>query len=299
MIRGLVVNRFSSDGIRITAENTGVRIEGNFIGTDPSGTIDLGNVLGVDIASGVDGTIVGGTTTAARNLISGNDFAGVFIQPATTGTKVQGNLIGTKKDGIGRLGNAGAGVSIPGTAAPAPLATGTLIGGTTVASSNTIAFNRGDGVEIDSGSTANRILANSISSNNGGVGIDLLGTPEATANDPGDKDAGPNGLQNKPTIASAITSGGKTTVKGKLSTKPNKTFMVRLFSNPTGGDEGKTFIGQKKVTTNSDGKASFTFSPAQKLGAGKTMTAHCHRLRRQHLRVLSPPGGGGCLETIG
>jgi hypothetical protein len=35
----------------------------------------------------------------------------------------------------------------------------------------------------------------------------------------------------------------------------------------------KTFIGKKKVTTGSDGKAPFIFSPALKVGVGKTVTA--------------------------
>ncbi len=37
-VKGLVINRFSNLGVRIAGAN--VRIEGNFIGTDPSGTVD-------------------------------------------------------------------------------------------------------------------------------------------------------------------------------------------------------------------------------------------------------------------
>jgi hypothetical protein len=40
--------------------------------------------------------------------------------------------------------------------------------------------------------------------------------------------------------------------------------VVRFFSNPSGTDEGKTFIGQKSVTTDASGNATFTFSSAQK-----------------------------------
>ena len=49
--------------------------------------------------------------------------------------------------------------------------------------------------------------------------------------------------------------------------------MVRFFSNPSGTDEGKTFIGQKSVTTDASGNATFTFSSAQKVGLGRTVTA--------------------------
>src|SRR5215218_6006434 len=49
VIRGLVILRFST-GIDITGTSVGNRIEGNFIGTDSSGTLDRGNaVSAVDI----------------------------------------------------------------------------------------------------------------------------------------------------------------------------------------------------------------------------------------------------------
>lgn len=120
------------------------------------------------------------------------------------------------------------------------------------------------------------VLRDSIFSN-GDLGIDLEGGTEnavgATANDPGDVDEGANGLQNKPAITSVTTSGGTTTIKGELLSKPNETFTVRFFSNPSGTDEGLTFIGQKVVETGSDGKSTFTFVPAKVVGAGKTVTA--------------------------
>jgi hypothetical protein len=139
------------------------------------------------------------------------------------------------------------------------------------ASANVIAFSGQDGVMIEGG-TGNRVLRNAIFSSLAGLAIDL-GGDGLTANDPGDADTGANDLQNKPAIASARTSAEKTTIRGALGSKPNQTFMVRFFSNPSGTDEGKTFIGKKKVTTGSDGKASFIFSPARKVGVGKTVTA--------------------------
>ena len=76
------------------------RLRGNFIGTDASGA-DLGNNIGV-VALGANNTI-GGTTPAARNIISSNDGFGVQI--AGTGNKVQGNYIGTDASGTLDLGN--------------------------------------------------------------------------------------------------------------------------------------------------------------------------------------------------
>ena len=77
VIKGLVINRFGP-GIEITGDTVVNRIEGNFIGTDPSGTLDRGNAHdGVDITGGPSENVVGGATPAARNVVSGNDS--VFV----------------------------------------------------------------------------------------------------------------------------------------------------------------------------------------------------------------------------
>jgi titin len=53
-------------------------IEGNFIGTDPSGAIALGNTAGgIHVGARSDSTLIGGSIPAARNLISGNGGSGV------------------------------------------------------------------------------------------------------------------------------------------------------------------------------------------------------------------------------
>src|SRR5215211_1821129 len=89
VIKGLVINRFSSGGIHVI-RGTSIAIQGNFIGTDPGGTVDLGNryngvlVLGNDPDSSFTNTTIGGTAPAARNLISGNDDSGVRIIGART-----------------------------------------------------------------------------------------------------------------------------------------------------------------------------------------------------------------------
>jgi hypothetical protein len=82
-IKGLVINRFGEQGVFINAPNT--IIEGNFIGTDPTGTLDRGNVSdGVQLLS--SGNTVGGPANAAQNVISGNGRNGVRIVSATDTT---------------------------------------------------------------------------------------------------------------------------------------------------------------------------------------------------------------------
>ena len=74
-------------------------------------------------------------------------------------------------------------------------------------------------------------------------------------------------------LSSAKTSATSTTVRGKLNSTPNKTFKIQFFSNPSGTEEGKKFLGQKSVSTDASGNATFSFSPAQKVGVQRTVTA--------------------------
>src|SRR5262249_12982761 len=96
IVRGLSINRFQC-GIEILSGNN--QVVGNYIGTDFTGTIAVGNVTGVEILGGASHNTVGGTTTGARNVISGN-ANGVAIQDAgTKANLVQGNYIGTDVTG--------------------------------------------------------------------------------------------------------------------------------------------------------------------------------------------------------
>jgi hypothetical protein len=111
-VRGLVINRFGDAGIRIY-RNGGNTIEGNFIGTDVTGTQAQGNLgHGVYIETSPD-NMVGGSTPEARNVISDNDYSGVeiFLWDAI-GNQVQGNYIGTDATGTTSLGNTTYGVII-------------------------------------------------------------------------------------------------------------------------------------------------------------------------------------------
>ena len=254
-----VISGNDGDGVAIFSQET--KVLGNYIGTDASGTKNLGNQQGVRINDA--NNTVGGTEAGARNVISGN-FVGVNISgAAATGNKVVGNYVGTDKNGTAPMANA-VGVHIF-------EASNNTVGGTEAGARNVISASLYDGVSIRSGAAGNRVLSNSIYSN-GEQGIDL-GDDGPTANDPGDADTGPNGLQNKPAVRSAKTGALKTTVSARLNSTPNRTFTVQFFSNPSGTDEGKQFLGQKSVTTDGSGNAVFSFTPAQKVGVGRTVTA--------------------------
>ena len=102
IIQGLVINACGGAGILVGTGGDGAYIIGNFIGTDPTGTLPSGSPdQGVHIqgeTGAVIGVVVGGSTAVARNLISGNDGEGVFAGGAD-GTVIAGNLIGTDAAG--------------------------------------------------------------------------------------------------------------------------------------------------------------------------------------------------------
>ena len=121
---------------------------GNFIGTDATGSADLGNGrYGVNV-SGAAGNTIGGTAGGARNVISGNDAEGVRIQGVgATGNLVAGNSIGTDATGTADLGNAVDGVFLA--------SAGNTVGGTAAGAGNVISGNDGNGVVLVAGATGN------------------------------------------------------------------------------------------------------------------------------------------------
>ena len=159
VVRGLVVNRFG--GTNIGQSGGSLAVEGNFVGTDATGTIARGGANGVSIAfSGPGGNTIGGTTPATRNVISGNTLSGIALSDAH-GAVVRGNFIGTKKGGLATLGNGPYGVEVADT-------TGAVIGGTSPGARNVISGN-GYGVLIDNADD-NLVTGNYIGTNALGTG---------------------------------------------------------------------------------------------------------------------------------
>ncbi|MEM7585968.1 MAG: hypothetical protein AAF560_21440 [Acidobacteriota bacterium] len=140
-VRGLVIHSSPGNGISIIASGGNV-IRGNYLGTDPSGTMALPNVNGIEISGVAPGNVIGGTADGDGNLISGNTADGIAIAIATglTGTLVQGNFIGTAADGLADLGNGEHGID-----SGSPEAT---IGGTAAGARNVIAFNGMHGINL-------------------------------------------------------------------------------------------------------------------------------------------------------
>ena len=102
-----------------------------------------------------------------------------------------------------------------------------------------------------------------------------LGFDGSAPNDPRDPDVGPNGLQNFPVITSARNSLLGATIQGTLEStrstrRKKRTFTVQFFSTPSGDDEGKRFLGQRRIITSRKVKASFSFELGRLLGAARS-----------------------------
>jgi CSLREA domain-containing protein len=270
---------------------------------------DAGNFLfGIEISGGNNNT-VGGSAAGARNVVGFNG-AGIEVDNGGQMNVIQGNFSGVGADGVTPVKNLLHGIVLRssntfnaplGPAQPnEPGTSNNLIGGTVAGAGNTVEFNGTGGIAVFGNPVSasgqpnigNAILGNSIFENgrsNPGVllGIDLSNQFKFPSDDgftPNDSRGhgaanDPNNFQDFAVLTSATQSGGTTIIMGTLTpVSPNTTFRIEFFSSPPdplhGTPEGKTFLGFLNVTTDSTGKAAFTFTTSNlSLGAFVTATA--------------------------
>jgi hypothetical protein len=169
---GLAVTGYISDlspidpssGEELTT--SGTVIEGNYFGTDISGTAAVGNNAGIVLGDATD-TTIGGTVGGSANVISANTWFscshlgfGIGIGGSlTSGVVVEGNLIGTEVGGTISLGNAGVGIGLEDPSGPdtsvVGVPSGVTIGGTTTGAENVISGNGSLGIVIEGDSAVN------------------------------------------------------------------------------------------------------------------------------------------------
>ena len=262
----------TGEGIEITLNGTNSVIRGNYIGTDPTGTLDCGNSTdGVLVSAG--GVIIGGANSGEGNLISGNTSDGIELNgTSSTNCLVQGNIIGATASGTTRLGNSISGVFIT------TNSRSNIIGGILAGQGNTIAFNSGDGVfvAIGNSNTNNAIRGNFIFANTNS-GIDL-GTSGITPNDLGDTDVGANQLQNFPVLTSVSNSAVEVIISGTLHSRPSTTYALDFYSSviddTANNGEGQFYIGSTNLATGADSNLNFTVGfPVTQQGRFVTATA--------------------------
>jgi hypothetical protein len=160
-------------------------IVGNLIGTNAAGTSALANISHGVFIQGSPGAVVGGSSPAARNVISANLF-GVLISGGTTGARVLGNFIGTDITGSVALSGASVGVRIEDS-------TDNQIGGPGPGEGNLISGNV-NGVQIRPGTAShNLIMGNRIGTDASGAGALSQGNARSHLHDDGDDEVGRGG----------------------------------------------------------------------------------------------------------
>ncbi len=173
--RNVISGSFAS-GISIHDSGTNNNVvEGNYIGLNAAGSATLANRgAGIEIVQGAQNNIVGGTTSAARNVISGNVQQGiVIVGSGTIGNFVQGNYIGLNAAGTSAAGNGSgdpvnhlfySGIDIFGGAQ------NNTVGGSAAGAGNVISGNIGPGMTVSQASSnGNTIQGNFVGTNAAGT----------------------------------------------------------------------------------------------------------------------------------
>jgi hypothetical protein len=176
-IRGLDITNSPLDGIFVDGGN-GNKIQGNFIGPLPNGreagdrNSGYSNDDGVLIDSGTGASnLVGGPFAANSNLISGNEFKGVYVY--NTSAWIQRNFIGTDRTGTVNVQNGQSGVYIED-------AHDVTVGGSTYLTRNILSGNGSSGIyETNSdrttvtGNFAGTDVSGTVALGNSGDGVEL------------------------------------------------------------------------------------------------------------------------------
>ncbi len=246
-------------------------LSNNFIGTDVTGLVDLGNNVDGVIVENAPENYIGADffgSSVVGNVIAGNDRHGVHLLDADAFDNViERNWIGVGVDETTAIPNLGSGVfvdrapdNVVGSADDPP-------------QGNIIAHNGEDGVTVkETAGTA--ILRNSMSAN-GGLGIDL-DDDGVSPNDIPDDDLGANELRNFPRIL-AVVNGEVTHVTGVLESVADTAFRIDFFSNancdPSAHGEGEQYLGGLNALTGADGTVSFHIALPVRVDLGRQMTA--------------------------
>jgi titin len=174
---GNLISGDDGEGVDVVNGSKQTLIEGNVIGLAAGGKSALtgshNNQDGVFIDSSTNNT-VGGSTLAARNVISGNEVNGVTLRDSAaakggaTSNLVEGNFIGVDATGSVAFGNGSNGVVVD------YGADNNTIGGTAPGAGNLISGNLDTGILLSTGVSGQSVKNNLVEGNL--IGTDLSGT---------------------------------------------------------------------------------------------------------------------------
>jgi hypothetical protein len=146
-------NVISDSSVAIEIDGSDNVVQGNYLGTDATGTASHPNAMeGIWIAPGARDNVIGGSKPGEGNLISGNALYGLNIGGSgATGNVVKGNYIGVDATGQKALKNRYGLVLSNG-------AQRNTIGGTEPGDANIISGNQSSGILIRSADTADNVI---------------------------------------------------------------------------------------------------------------------------------------------
>ncbi len=260
-IRGLVIQGFSGSGIFGQYSNSHT-IAGNWIGVSSDGTTAAGNGAGGIILNFSDSNTIGGSSTADRNVISGNTGVGVTL--SGQGSLILNNYIGTNAAGTADLGNSSHGVLLNGFGSH-------TIGGAGSQLRNVISGNDGSGI-YSSNSGYNTIQGNFI-------GLNAAGTLAIANGTSGQNTSGISIYGGTPQFIGGTAAGSGNVISGNLGNKAggillsgvsqysSMTPSIQVYGNLIGTDAtGSTAVGNQS--------AGLYVENSSSVAIGGTTTAH-------------------------
>lgn len=158
-----IVSGIANYGIYFNSASSGF-IRGNLVGTNAAGTGAIPNgvdgTAGIQLGGDSDNNQVGGSTAAARNVVSGNNAFltdGIQVLGDADGNTIRNNFVGLAVDGVTALGNGRHGIVIyDDSTAPFP--------NDNVVDENVISSNGRKGVAVDGVGSGHEITNNIIGS---------------------------------------------------------------------------------------------------------------------------------------
>lgn len=232
----------NADGVHLYASQA--IVQGNLIGTNPSGAAALPNTNdGIKVNGDVN--IIGGSTPAERNVISGNGANGIELGGGTlhiAGNTISGNMIGTDASGTVAIPNTINGVLLGAATSQ------TVIGGETPGERNVISGNARNGVRLYG--SGDFVQSNTVEGNY--IGTNATGTAAVPNQQAGVEVYAGNAVGN--TIGGA-TAAARNVISG------NGTFGVNLYTDMATTVEnnyiGTDASGTSAVPNNMAGVAVF------------------------------------------
>ena len=252
-IEGLAIGGFAQDGSSadgIYLYGDGSRVCSSWVGVGLGGA-SLPNATGIEVAFGsFESEIgVGCETGAAPNVLSGNLNWG--IADRGTESEVGGNLVGVGPGGaVMPNGTEGGGGILVSAGEGGPESSESQFGGFGGAvAPNTIAYNEGPGISVDSRESLPRIRANSIYGNSGkGISYEEDDPPTV------------------PTIGSVTGQSGALAVSGTVTSGDGEAVELDFFASaicsPLSAGVGETYLGTKSVSVEPESTKNYAESIA-------------------------------------